>query len=192
MRPGELTVSGKVATQLDWAIDELKVGDNAKALARLCRLRGQDVPDIQTRAVVLPVVGTIGEATPPPVDAEAERRRAERGAEPVTSFPKPRLRVVNPAAITAYKKKVQHCEVGGPDCHGVLDFTHIRSKNDEGDDCEENGLVQCRLHHGIFDTTKVGWWRAVGSARLNDAGKAKVLAVYPGLPDGDDTMAEAA
>jgi hypothetical protein len=193
MRPGELTVSGKVATQLDWTIDELKVGDNAKALERLCRLRGQDLPDIQTRAVRVPVVGTIGDAQPPaarivtPMEAAL---RAARGAAIVTPLPKPRLRVVNPAAITAYKKNHRHCETSGPDCHGPLDFSHIRSKQNEGDDCEANGLIQCRLHHGIWEATKVGWWRAVGAARLTDEGKAKVLAHYPGLPDGDDQLVD--
>lgn len=182
-----------VEREIDWAIDDCIVGDLHAVLARLCRMREREVPDIQERAVKVPVVGTIGDAPPERIVTPIEAAlRAERDAEPVTMFPKPRLRVVNPKAITAYKKKVTQCETFGPDCHGPLDFSHIRSKQNEGDDCEQNGLIQCRLHHGIWEATKVGWWRAVGEPRLAAEGKAKVLAHYPGLPDGDDQLADAA
>lgn len=172
------------------AIRAYDAGRDDEGRALLCRLAGNEAPD-KPATNRLPILGTIGERTAPTVTERAPAVVAQRTAL-VTMLPKPRLRVVNPRAITAYKKKVRGCETAGGDCWGPLDFSHLRSKNDEGDDCEENGLIQCRLHHSMWELTRVGWWRAVGEPRLAPEARAKVLRIYPGLPDGDDRLADAA
>ena len=119
---------------------------------------------------------------PPARPAEA----FERDAELVMPLPRPASRVVNPAACRAYKRVVGRCETKGPDCWGPLDYSHILAKSQGGDDIPEtNGLVQCRVHHDLWEASRLGWWRAV-SDRLCRPARAKVLRWYPGLPYGDD------
>jgi hypothetical protein len=152
-------------------------------LGLICGMIRCPVPEIRERkasrraAPPVPVVDSI--------DERIAELRAQRGQEPVTPLPKPPVRVKNPKVCAAYKKAVGRCETAGPDCEGPLDYSHILAKSQGGDDIPEtNGLVQCRFHHELWETSRTGWWRAVG-VRLLPPARAKVLAIYPDLPAGE-------
>lgn len=103
---------------------------------------------------------------------------------PVGQQPPKRKRIVDPAAITAFKKAHPYCAVAGPDCDGPLDFSHIKARSAGGDDRDDNGISQCRYHHDRWHRNRVEWWQGYG-ARLNNEDRGKVLAVYPLLVDPD-------
>ena len=107
-------------------------------------------------------------------------RHAEN--RPIVSQPKPRARLVDPRAITAFNKTHRACATKGPDCHGPIEFSHIKSRADGGDDVAHNAIPQCRWHHQTWEDSPVVWWR-VFSCRLSPLDRGKVLYWHPLLAD---------
>jgi hypothetical protein len=150
--------------RIDGAIAALAAGRPAVALRELCVLRRCPVPEMR-------------EPSRPRV---MQPSRSEPKA--VAPQPKPRARIVNPKAITAYKKAHPACELAGPDCQGPRDFSHIKPKSAAGPDSANNALVLCRFHHAAWHASRRAWWEQFGE-RLEPQAQRKVLRAYRELAE---------
>lgn len=146
------TLSSKAARLVDWALDDLIAGHTQKGIERLCVLRGRPVPDLQTRAVALPVVGTLDVTPPLARPAVAEERDRER----VVVQAKPLPRIVDVPLLDRFAATHRVCWVRG--CGRLARRPHhIRKRSDHGHDVWENCFAACDEGPDNHHTGRWSW-----------------------------------